>query len=126
MDRVQRRDDNAFVWADLHGGQGAVQVRRYFERALPWPIELEVWEIPVGGSEGVHRHGIDDPDGYLMAREFYLVLDGAGRFTIGGEQVDVGPGDAVQVDPLTERGVRNTGDRPLRLLVLADLPSPGA
>lgn len=123
MDRVQRSDDESFFWADLHDGSGAIQVRRYFERALPWPVELETWDIPVGGSEGVHRHGDDDPDGYAGTRECYLVIDGTGSVTMGAEQVEVGPGDAVLVDPLTDRGVFNTGDRTLRLVALRDPPT---
>ncbi len=123
MDRVQRSDDHTFAWTDLHGGRGAITVRRYFEGSVPWPVEVETWELPVGGSEGLHRHDAADPDGYAGTRECYLVVDGTGRFTLGPDVVDVGPGDAVLVDPQTDRGLVNTGDHPLRLVALRDPPA---
>ncbi len=125
MDRVQRSEDHVFDWTNLHEGVGAITVRRYFEGALPWPVEVETWDIPVGGSEGVHRHDASDPDGYAGTRECYLVIDGTGRFTTGSEVVDFGPGDALLMDPQSPRGVVNTGDRPLRLVALRDPPAAG-
>lgn len=121
--RIQRSGDNAAIWADLHGGAGDIVVNRYFERALPWPIEFEMWTIPEGGHEGVHAHGADDPDGYSGAREVYLIVDGSARVTLGGESHSLGPGDAFAADPATPRGIANVGSGPLRLIVLND-PGP--
>jgi oxalate decarboxylase/phosphoglucose isomerase-like protein (cupin superfamily) len=122
MSKVQKADDQAYEWANLHDGRGAIRVRRYFEGAFKWPIELELWEIPVGGSEGVHRHDATDPDGYAQVDECYVVTEGTGRLTIGDEVVEVGPGDAVLAEPLVDRGVENTGTIPLRMVVLSDIP----
>ena len=121
--RIQRSGHNAAIWADLHGGAGDIVVNRYFERALPWPIEFEMWTIPEGGHEGVHAHGADDPDGYSGAREVYLIVDGSARVTLGGESHSLGPGDAFSADPATLRGIANVGSGPLRLIVLND-PGP--
>lgn len=121
--RIQRSGDNATIWSDLHGGAGDIVVNRYFERALPWPIEFEMWTIPEGGHEGLHTHGPDDPDGYAGAREVYLIVDGSARVTLGGESHSLGPGDAFSADPATPRGIDNVGSGPLRLIVLND-PGP--
>ena len=65
--RVQRRDDNVFVMDPVHEGEGAVVMRRYFEAAFKWPVEIEMWDIPVGAWEGRHVHDEADPDGYVIA-----------------------------------------------------------
>lgn len=111
------------VWADLHDGTGDIVVNRYFERALPWPIEFEMWTIPVDGHEGLHAHGPDDPDGYAGAREVYLIVEGSARITLGDVSHALGPGDAFVADPATPRGIANVGSGPLRLVVLND-PGP--
>ena len=88
--RIQRSGDNAAVWADLHDGTGDIVVNRYFERALPWPVEFEMWTIPEGGHEGVHVHGTDDPDGYAGAREVYLIVEGNARVTLASRSTHSG------------------------------------
>lgn len=121
--RIQRSGDNAAVWADLHDGTGDIVVNRYFERALPWPIEFEMWTIPEGGHEGLHTHGPDDPDGYAGAREVYLIVEGSARITLGDASHSLGPGDAFAAAPSVPRGIANVGAGPLRLVVLND-PGP--
>ena len=120
--RVQRRDDNVFVMDPVHEGEGAVVMRRYFEAAFKWPVEIEMWDIPVGAWEGRHVHDEADPDGYVMADECYIVVAGRGRFQLGADEVDLEVGDAMFMDPHISRGVRNTGDEMLRIMVISDLP----
>jgi len=120
--RVQRRDDNMFVMDEVHGGVGPITMRRYFELGFKWPLELEIWDIPVGATEGAHVHDEVDPDGYVMIDECYIVLDGQGRFLLADEEVDLAPGDAIFINPHTSRGIVNTGETTLRILLLSDLP----
>ena len=120
--RVQRRDDNMFVMDEVHGGVGPITMRRYFELCFKWPLECEIWDIPVGATEGPHVHDEVDPDGYVMIDECYIVLDGQGRFLLDDQEVDLAPGDAMFIDPRTSRGIVNTGDSTLRILLLSDLP----
>jgi len=120
--RVQRSDDVVMSWPEVHDGLGTITVRRYFDRALPWPIELEVWEIPPGGSEGVHTHPADDADGYSEVVECYVVLQGRARFTLGTQTHDLAAGDALMAPPDVPHGVRNTGEDVLRILLLCDQP----
>jgi oxalate decarboxylase/phosphoglucose isomerase-like protein (cupin superfamily) len=122
VSKLQKAGDHGFEWKNLHNGRGSILVHRYFEGAFKWPIELEIWEISVGGSEGIHRHDATDPDGYAWVDECYVVIEGIGRFTIGDAVVEVGPGDAVLARPTTDRGVENTGTIPLRMIVVSDLP----
>ncbi len=120
---IQRSGDNRATWSDLHGGTGDIDVQRYFERQLPWPIEVEMWVIPVGASEGAHVHDEHDPDGYADAREVYLVVEGQGRVTLDGAEYDFGPGDAFAAGSRVRRGIANVGPSPLRIVIVND-PGP--
>jgi hypothetical protein len=120
---IQRSGDNRATWTDLHDGIGDIEVQRYFERRLPWPIEVEMWVIPVGGSEGPHVHDERDPDGYAHAREVYIVVAGEARVTLNGVEHDFGPGDAFAAGSLVSRGIANAGSVPLRMVIVND-PGP--
>lgn len=111
-----------FVMDEVHGGVGPITMRRYFELGFKWPLELEIWDIPVGATEGAHVHDEVDPDGYVMIDECYIVLDGQGRFLLADQEVDLAPGDAIFINPHTSRGIVNTGETTLRILLLSDLP----
>ena len=121
--RIQRSGENGAIWSDLHDGVGDIDVQRYFERNLPWPIELEMWVLPVGASEGIHVHDHADPDGYAHAREVYLVVDGHARVTLDGVDFDFGPGDAFAAGSNVARGIVNVGATPLKLVIVND-PGP--
>ena len=120
---VQRSGENHSTWRDSHGGTGAIDVERYFERNLPWPIELELWTVPVGASEGTHVHDAADPDGYAHAREVYVVVEGQARVTIDGVEHDFGPGDAFAAGSHVARGIANIGASPLKVVIVGD-PGP--
>ena len=120
---VQRFGDNSVVWSDLHQGTGDIVVNRYFERTFPWPVEFEMWVIPVDGREGTHSHGADDADGYAGARETYLVVEGKAEVTLGDRVYSLGPGDAFTAGPHVVRGIANVGPGELRVVVLND-PGP--
>lgn len=120
---VQRAGDSRATWTNLHDGVGDIDVQRYFERQLPWPIELELWVVPTGAAEGVHVHDDDDPDGYVDAREVYLVVQGRARVTIEDVEHDFGPGDAIAAGQHVRRGIANVGDTPLILVIVND-PGP--
>lgn len=123
---MQHADEVVLSWPDLHEGDGTVTVRRYFGRQLPWPVECEMWEIPAGGSEGLHTHPVDDPDGYAEVDELYVVIEGSADFILGEAVHHVSTGDAVFAPHDVAHGFRNTGASPLRLMVLSDPPREGA
>ena len=55
--------------------------------------------------------------------EVYMVLEGAGRLLIDGEEVPLAAGDMVRVDPASKRALKNDGDTPLRLICAGAVPA---
>lgn len=62
-----------------------------------------------GQVQPVHDHADQD--------KFYFVLEGAGLFTIGDEQVEAGPGQAIWAPAGVAHGVKNSGSARLTVLV---------
>jgi quercetin dioxygenase-like cupin family protein len=62
-----------------------------------------------GAEQAVHTHQGQD--------KFYHVLEGRGRFTVGEEVRDAGPGQVVWAPAGVPHGVRNDGAERLILLV---------
>ena len=86
---------SARVVADTAGGGAA------------W-IDLVV--VPPGCSIGEHRHGDDE--------ETYVIVDGSATMVVDGSEIQVGPGDVIVNRVGGTHGLRNTGESPLRLVVL--------
>jgi len=116
---IERAGDSTFVYEQLHGGVGDISVQRYFEGVHPWQMDLEIWELPVGGAEGSHRHDESEPE-YGAMSELYLVIEGSGLITLDGESVELRPGDAALAAPGVDHDLVNTGPIPLRVLVITD------
>ena len=64
--------------------------------------------LPVGGATQEHYHA--------RTEEIYYLTHGTGRIRIGGEEREVGPGDAIAIPPGARHKLWNTGAEPLRLL----------
>ena len=64
--------------------------------------------LPVGGATQEHYH--------VRTEEVYYLTHGTGRIRIGGEEREVGPGDAIAIPPGARHKLWNTGAEPLRLL----------
>ena len=68
-------------------------------------------------EQKLHSHDGED--------KIYYVLEGTGRFTVGNETRDLGPGTAILVPPPEPHGVVNPGPERLILLVfMAPNPTP--
>lgn len=119
MSLVEKTGEGVFFYEDLHDGVGKILVQRYFEGAHPWPVDIEIWELPVGATEGSHSHDDSEPE-YGSMSELYLVIEGTARMHIGGEKVELGVGDAALAAPGVEHDLVNTGERPLRVLVISE------
>jgi mannose-6-phosphate isomerase-like protein (cupin superfamily) len=76
MVRMQIVDAGRFV----PGTDGTVQ---YVEQLRVPALSVGTYSIPAGAVDGQSPHAED---------EIYVVLSGRGRFTSGGETVEVGPG----------------------------------
>lgn len=68
----------------------------------------------------MHAHG--EPD--MPLEEIYVFVEGTGRMSVDGEEYPVKAGDAVLAKVGTRHDVRNTGDGPLKLLVVWGQPQP--
>ncbi|HZG53586.1 MAG TPA: cupin domain-containing protein [Pyrinomonadaceae bacterium] len=66
--------------------------------------------LPVGAAVGRHHH--------VDTEEVYYLLEGRGRMTVAGEAREVSAGDAVYIPRGTTHTLENTGDAPLRLLLV--------
>ena len=101
-----------------HGGDGAIRSHRFFEGTARMPIGIAMWELDPGVSEGSHVHG----DGGAL-EELYYFLEGEGLMWVDGEDIAVSAGDAVLVPQGADHGFRNTGIKPLRLVLIWGRPA---
>ncbi len=101
-----------------HDGRGEVFARRVLHDTGPGLAFVDLVEVPPGAGVGLHSHGLDDT-------EVYVVLSGSGRYASGGEQVRVRPGDVLVNLPGGTHGLDNDGPAVLRLVVV-DARSTGA
>ena len=83
---------------------------------------FSVIECPPGWTGSEHRHRDTDPgDVYAEDHEeVYFLVSGAATVVVDGDEVELGPGDALRVAPEATRQVRN-GDEE-SLIVVAGAP----
>ena len=99
----------------IHDGDGTIRYRPFFSEQSQLPINVHVWELDPGVSEGSHTH--DDVE------EVYYFMAGSGVMWADGEEVPVAAGDAVLAPPRCDHGFRNTGDVPLKLVLVWGKPA---
>ena len=97
----------------IHDGDGLIKRRNLFGSASHLPVDIEILELDEGVSEGDHTHGDNRP-----LEEFYYFLEGTGEMTIGEEIIPVSINDAVMVPPGVDHGIRNTGQGPLKMMIV--------
>jgi mannose-6-phosphate isomerase-like protein (cupin superfamily) len=103
----------------MHGGKGTIDVRFLFEQErAPQPALFLQYDIPPGASEGVHTHQVGHPNGPWD--EFYYIVAGSGRMSVGPRQIQVRAGDAVHTPLGTPHGIENTSaSEQLRVFLVA-------
>ena len=110
--RVVRFADVDLVEVVAHDGVGALGTARALERQPgEFVTFVDLTVIPPGVSVGVHTHGKDD-------EEIYVVIDGTGAVELGGRTTEVGPGDVIINPPGGTHGLVATGTVPLRMVVV--------
>ena len=117
MDWKQNEIEDTVYAPAVHDGDGVVTSRRFFRGSARLPVTIQVWELPPGASEGSHVHEGDE-----ALEEFYYFIRGQGVMWMDGEEVPVGPGDAVLAPPGVDHGFRSTGDEPLKLVIAWGVP----
>lgn len=113
---LERSGDHDFDYA-LHEGS-PVRVQWHFYGQSELPVAVQTWELPPGGFEGMHAHTEND----LPLEEIYMVLEGVGHMRVDGETFDIAKGDSVLARAGTSHDLRNTGDGPLKVLVIWGTP----
>ncbi|SFN79854.1 Cupin domain-containing protein [Pseudonocardia ammonioxydans] len=111
---MRERAGRARFAITLHGGERPSEVQWYFREQSTLPVAIQRWELPPGGSEGMHAH----PPGAEALEEVYVLLEGAAVMTVDGERFDLGPGDAVLAPPGTQHDLVNPGPAPASVLVV--------
>ena len=101
----------------LHGGEGTVLGRRFFESESRLPVRVYVWELAAGVAWGTHSHPDDEPQ-----EEILYCLSGQGTATVNGEDVQIGSGEALLLAQGSVHSFRNDGPEPLKLLLVLGAP----
>lgn len=102
----------------LHGGSGSMTVQWHFFDECRLPVAVQTWTLPPGASEGMHTH---DPDNEPLD-ELYLVVSGTGLMHVNDEVYDINSGDSVLTPAGASHDLVNTGDDPLRVVVVWGKP----
>ena len=100
------------VFSDCHGGKGDVIAHEMFNRG-EIGSNFQFFQdtfVPVGSSIGLHRH-VDNA-------EVYYMLQGEGDMYIDGECFKMRPGDISVVESGHTHKLINTGNTPIRIIVV--------
>ncbi len=77
-------------------------------------VQLDLYCVARGQSQKAHIHADFD--------KIYYVLEGAGRFSLGGTTEMLGPGEVLVAPAGVEHGLDNVGPDPLLVLVVVAPP----
>jgi len=78
--------------------------------------QLDLYCVSPGQSQKPHAH--EDQD------KIYYVLEGGGRFVLGGREERLAAGEALVAPAGVEHGLTNDGPDPLLVLVVVTPPPP--
>ena len=78
--------------------------------------QLDLYCVAPGQSQSAHAHDAQD--------KIYYVLEGAGRFSLGGIHERLSAGEALVAPAGVEHGLVNDGSEPLLVLVVVAPPPP--
>lgn len=100
------------VFSDCHGGTGDVIAREMFHRGEVGSgfQFFHDTTVPAGSSIGLHRH-VDNA-------EIYYMLEGEGDMYIDGTCFQMRPGDLSVAQAGHTHKLVNTGNKPLRIIVV--------
>ena len=76
--------------------------------------QLDLYCVAPGQAQKPHRH--DDQD------KIYYVIEGEGRFTLGGQEERLVPGEALVAPSGVDHGLLNDSAMPLLVLVVVTPP----
>jgi mannose-6-phosphate isomerase-like protein (cupin superfamily) len=114
--RLEHAADGVRTVESIHGGRGPIRVRPLFSGLTASRVNLHIWELPPGSSEGAHTNRSDAVDDAF--EEIYYVLDGAGTMRVDGVDVSLRQDDAILVPVDVDHELIAAGDVPLRVAVI--------
>jgi len=112
MIKFDREDENVQVYKQLYDGRSNISYKDFFADASRLPARFQIWTIPPGGSEGRHSHEHD------RLEEIYYVIDGEAMFVTPNGARPLKTGEAALASPGDPHGIRNVGEKELKLVVL--------
>lgn len=112
MVRFDSEKDDVQVYKRLYDGKSNISYKDFFADVTRLPAKFQIWTIPPGGSEGRHSH----EDDYL--EEIYYVIEGEAMFMTPNGPRPLKTGEAALASPGDPHGIRNVGEKELKLAVL--------
>ncbi|MEK6300198.1 MAG: cupin domain-containing protein [Acidobacteriota bacterium] len=100
--------ERASVINTAHGSEIRPLIDRTSSAITQCSLAEEI--LPPGHSVRPHHHRQTD--------EIYYIVAGRGVMTVGAEQREVGPGDAVYIPPKHRHTLQNTGAEPMRIVLV--------
>ncbi|MDN5854398.1 MAG: cupin domain-containing protein [Actinomycetia bacterium] len=97
----------------LHGGAAPTRVQWYFRESTQLPVAVQSWQLPPGGSEGMHTHREDAP-----LEELYVLVSGRAVMRVDDETYELAAGDAVLAPAGSDHDLRNAGENTAHVLVI--------
>jgi mannose-6-phosphate isomerase-like protein (cupin superfamily) len=94
-----------------HNGRGTILFREVFSKKdFRSTIQfLHETSVMPNSTIGYHKHSGNE--------EIYYVIEGKGLMVVDGEERIIGPGDAVITYSGSSHGLKNIGDKNLKILV---------
>ncbi len=77
-------------------------------------VQLDLYCVGAGQSQKSHTHADQD--------KIYYVLEGRGRFSVGGRDESLSSGEAILAPAGVEHGLMNDGTDPLLVFVVVSPP----
>ncbi len=108
------------VYKKLYDGKSNISYKDFFSGVSHLPARFQIWTIPPGGSEGRHSHEHDPLE------EIYYVIEGEAMFMTPNGGRPLKTGDAALAAPGDPHGIRNVGEKELKLAVLYGLVDENA
>ncbi len=95
-----------------HGGSRPILTRRVLEAKMGTAVNfIDFTIVPAGCDIGVHTHGYDN-------EEMYIIISGQGEMEVDGQRSPVGPGHVIANRPGGTHSLKNTGETDLYMVVI--------
>ena len=115
MVEFDSESEDVQVYKRLYDGKCNISYKDFFADVSHLPARFQIWTIPPGGSEGRHSHEHDSLE------EIYYVIEGEAMFMTPNGGRPLKTGEAALAAPGDPHGIRNVGEKELKLAVLYGL-----